>query len=212
MGRNIREASEEKQEEMMSMIRRFPARMRPAGDAAPRLDVVQSDKEARTSGGFTALLESAAQQILAVTYWFDPAPHMGPYPITVRFSGRRIDVKGRLSPGDRFVQDETIEEVVPGSGPISLTTRVRGINPGEWLVTARMLGSAYPAHRPREQGNTTPVAGPPGPIARFWRRWAPSAEAAEHVRTCPTPLPRGPGSFPRTLGAMATPRRAVALA
>ncbi len=137
---------------------------------------------------------------------------MGPYPITVRFSGRRIDVKGRLLPGDRFVQDETIEEVVPGSGPISLTTRVRGINPGEWLVTARMLGSAYPAHRPREQGNTTPVAGPPGPIARFWRRWAPSAESAEHVRTCPTPFARVPGIFPGIWGAMVTLGIAVALA
>src|SRR6266480_2513153 len=197
---------------MMSMTRRSPAYMRPAVDAAPRIDVVQSDKEARTSGGFTALLESAVQQILAVTYWFDPAPHMGPYSVTVRFSGRRIDVKGRLSPGDRFVQDETIEEVVPGSGPISLTTRVRGINPGEWLVTARMLGSAYPAHRPREQGNTTPVAGPPGPIARFWRRWAPSAESAEHVRTCPTPFARVPGIFPGIWGAMVTLGIAVALA
>ena len=78
------------------MTRRSPAYMRPAVDAAPRIDVVQSDKEALTGGGFTALLESAVQQILAVTYWFDPAPHMGPYPITVRFSGRRIDVKGRL--------------------------------------------------------------------------------------------------------------------
>jgi phosphatidylglycerol:prolipoprotein diacylglycerol transferase len=194
------------------MTHRFPAHIRPAVDAAPRIDVVQSDKEARTSGGFTALLESAVQQILAVTYWFDPAPHMGPYPITVRFSGRRIDVKGRLLPGDRFVQDETIEEVVPGSGPISLTTRVRGINPGEWLVTARMLGSAYPAHRLREQGNTTPVAGPLGPIARFWRRWAPSAESAEHVRTCPTPFARVPGIFPGIWGAMVTLGIAVALA
>jgi len=94
------------------MTRRSPARMRPAVDAAPRLDVVQSDKEALTGGGFTALLESVAQEILAVTYWFDPAPHPGPYAVTVRFSGRRIDVKGRLQPGDRFVQDETIEEVV----------------------------------------------------------------------------------------------------
>ena len=194
------------------MTHRFPAHIRPAVDAAPPIDVVQSDKEARTSGGFTALLESAVQQILAVTYWFDPAPHMGPYPITVRFSGRRIDVKGRLLPGDRFVQDETIEEVVPGSGPISLTTRVRGINPGEWLVTARMLGSAYPAHRLREQGNTTPVAGPLGPIARFWRRWAPSAESAEHVRTCPTPFARVPGIFPGIWGAMVTLGIAVALA
>src|SRR5438128_10005698 len=114
---------------MMSMTRRSPARRRPAGDATLRSDVIQSNKEARTSGGFTALLESATQQILAVTYWFDPAPHAGPNPVTVRFSGRRVDVKGRLSPGDRFVQDETIENVVPGSGPIPLPARVPRINP-----------------------------------------------------------------------------------
>src|SRR5258708_28000333 len=117
MGRKIREAGEVEEEEMMSMTRRTPAHMHRAVDAAPCIDVVQSDKEALTGGGFTALWESAAQQILAVTYWFDPAPHPGPYPVTVRFSGRRVDVKGRLSPGDRFVQDETIEEVVPPSGP-----------------------------------------------------------------------------------------------
>src|SRR5712692_5757886 len=98
---------------MMSMTRRAPARRRPAINAAPRIDVIQSNTPARTSGGLTALLESATQEILAVTYWFDPAPHAGPYPVTVRFSGRRVDVKGRLQPGDRFAQDETIEQVVP---------------------------------------------------------------------------------------------------
>ncbi len=56
------------------MARRAPARMRPAGDTALRRDVVQPDKGALTGGGFTALLESTAQEILAVTYWFDPAP------------------------------------------------------------------------------------------------------------------------------------------
>src|SRR5437660_6417743 len=130
-----------------------------------------------------AFLESAVQQILEVTYWFDPTPHMGPYPITVRFSGRRIDVKGRLLPGDRFVQDETIEEVIPGSGLISLTTRVRGINPGSWVVTARVQGSARPTRGLREQENATPAAGRSGPAARLWSRWAPSAESAEHMST-----------------------------
>src|SRR2546428_10538447 len=125
---------------MISMTRRAPARMRPAVDAAPGIDVVQSDKEALTGGGFTALWESATQEILAVTYWFDPALHPGPYPVTVRFSGRRVDVMGRLQTGDRFVRDETIEEVIPGSGPVSLTARVRGINPGERAVTAPLLG------------------------------------------------------------------------
>src|SRR5712692_5092510 len=153
---------------MMSMARRTPAHMHPAVDAVPRIDVVQSDKEALTGGGFTTLWESATQQILAVTYWFDPSLHPGPYPVTVRFSGRRIDVIGRLQSGDRFVQDETIEEVISGSGRISLTARVRGINPGEWAVTARMLGSASPTPGPREQGNASPAVGPLHPAARFW--------------------------------------------
>src|SRR5713101_491957 len=100
---------------MMNMTRSSPTHMRPAVDAAPRIDVVQPDTPALTGGEFTALWESAAQQILAVTYWFDPSPHPGPYPVTVRFSGRRVDVKGRLSPGDRFDHEETIEEVVSGS-------------------------------------------------------------------------------------------------
>src|SRR6266699_3165414 len=186
--------------------------MHPTVDAAPRIDLVQADKEARTLGGFTTLLESVAQEILAVTYWFDPAPHPGAYPVTVRFSGRRVDLRGRLQPGDRFVHDETIEEVVPGSGPILLTARVRGINPGEWIVSARMLGSAHPARGPKERGNATPAAGPLRPAARFWRRWAPSAGSAEPVRTCLTPFARVPGILPGIWGVMVTLGIAVALA
>src|SRR5260221_10058974 len=209
---NIGEAGEQQLEEMINMGRRARTRMRAAGDTALQRDVVQPHKGARTSGGWTRLLESAAQEILAVTYWFDPAPHPSPYAVTVRFSGRRVDVQGRLSPGDRFVQDETIEQVVPGSGPISLTARVRDINAGSWVVTARMLGSAHPAREPREPGNATPAAGPLGPAARFWRTWAPSAESAAHVRTCPTPFARVPGIFPGIWGAMVTLGMAVALA
>src|SRR5579863_6689796 len=197
---------------MMSMTRRPATRLRPTVDAGPRTDVVQSDKEALTNSGFTSLLESAAQDILAVTYWFDPVPNPGPYPVTVRFSGHRIDVKGRLQPGDRFVHDETIKEVVPGSGPVSLTARIRGINAGSWVVTAHMLGSARPARGSRDQGNTTLTAGPLGPTARFWRRWAPSAGAVEPVSTCLTPFARVPGIFPGIWGAMVTLGIAVALA
>jgi phosphatidylglycerol:prolipoprotein diacylglycerol transferase len=194
------------------MTHRSPTHMRPAVDAAPRIDVVQPDTPTLTGGGFTTLWESATQQILAVTYWFDPSPHPGPYPVTVRFSGRRIDVIGRLQSGDRFVQDETIEEVVPGSGPISLTARVHGINPGEWAVTARMQGSAPPARGPRSHTPAAPAAVPLHPAARFWRRWAPSAESAELVRTCPTPFARVPGILPGIWGAMVTLGMVVALA
>src|SRR6266446_5192842 len=200
---------------MMSMTRRTrraPARTRPAVDAAPRIDAVQSDTPTGTLGGFTALLESATQEILAVTYWFDPAPHLGAYPVTVRFSGRRVDVKGRLSSGDRFVQDETIEHVVPGSGPISLTARVRGINAGSWVVTTQVLGSTHPARRSREQGNTTSEAVPLRPAARLWRKWAPSAGSDKPVSTCLSPLARVPGILPGIWGAMVALGMVIALA
>ena len=194
------------------MTHRSQTHRRPVVDAAPRFDVVQSDTPVLPGGRFTALLESATQPILAVTYWFDPAPHPEPYPVTVRFSGRRADVKGRLHTGDRFVQDETIEEVIPGSGPVSLTARVRGINPGEWAVTAHMLGFAPPALGPRSHTPAAPAAVPLHPAARFWRRWAPSAESAEQVRTCPTPFARAPGILPGIWGAMVTLGMVVALA
>src|SRR6266699_647290 len=187
---------------MNSMTRRSVTHLRPLVDAAPRIHVVQTDTTAHESGGVTALLESAKQEILAVTYWFDPAPNPGPYPVTVRFSGRRVDVKGRLSPGDRFVQDETIEEVVPGSGPISLTDRIRGINAGSWAVTAHMLRSTHPARGTRVPANATLTAGPPGPAARLWRKWAPSAGSVEPVSTCLTPFARVPGILPGIWGAL----------
>ncbi len=197
---------------MTRRTRRSPARRHPAGDGAPRMDVVQSDTPAGTPGGFTALWESATQEILVVTYWFDPAPHPKPYPVTVRFSGRRNDVKGRVQAGDRFVHDETIEQVVPGSGPISLTARMRGINPGEWVVTTQELGSATPVRGSREQENTTPAAGRSGPAARLWRRWVPSSGSAGPMRTCLTPFALRPGILPGIWGAMVTLGMAVALA
>ena len=195
----------------MSKTRKSSTRKHTAVHAAPRIDVVQTSTPVQTSGGVTGLMESAAQQILAVTYWFDPAPHPKPYPVTVRFSGRRADVKGRVEAGDRFVQDETIEKVVPGSGPISLTARIRNINPGEWVVTAQMQGTARLSHGQQEQENAV-TARPSGPIARFWHKWAPSVESDEHVKTCLTPLAHVPGIFPGIWGIMVTLGMIVALA
>lgn len=194
------------------MTRKSSTRRRPEVDATPRIDVVQSNTLALTGSGFSVLLESVAQQILAITYWFDPALHPDSYAVTIRFSSRRVDVQGRLRSGDKFVQDETFENVVPGSGPISLTARVRGINPGEWVVTAHMIESAHSSRRPRAQENATPPTGSPGPAAQLWRRWAPPVESEKHVRTCLTPFARVPGILPGIWGAMVMLGMAVALA
>jgi len=81
-------------------------------------------------------LAETEPQGLAVTYWFD-APATGhPYPLDVRFTGTRTGVAGRPEQRDRFEVVEHLARVVPGSGRIALTSRVQGINPGTWRVTA----------------------------------------------------------------------------
>jgi len=82
----------------------------------------------------------AVEELLTVTYWLDPGPQGDPFSATVRFSGRRAGVTGKPQPGDTFSQDETVERIVPGSGPVAVTTEVRGINQGEWTATARPVG------------------------------------------------------------------------
>lgn len=173
----------------------------------PRSEATRANTAAggAATGGFATLIESAAQEILAVTYWFDPNPQPAPYPVTVRFSGRRVNVEGRAQARDRFVQDETIEAVIPGSGPISITARVRDINPGEWSVTAQVLEPPRRGggSRQREQA-TAPVtiAAQRAPIARRWRSWAPPAEPEMPTRTCLMPFARVPGVLPGAWGVL----------
>jgi phosphatidylglycerol---prolipoprotein diacylglyceryl transferase len=194
---------------MSRKARRAVARKRRAEKGGSRLAPPQVDRGTRTDDTFVTLLKDVTQEILAVTYWFDPVPQPEPYSVTVRFSGRRLNAKGHLSLSDQFVQDETIEQVVPGSGPISLTTKIYGINPGEWAVTACLQKSAHPAHRQQGQENAT--SEPNGPVVRFWRRWAPPVEEANHLRTCLIPFAHVPGILPGIWGAMVVLGMIVAL-
>lgn len=74
-------------------------------------------------------------QALGVTYWFDAAPDGEPYPITVHVAGR---LRGVSPPGQRgtFTHVATVEDVVPGSGRVALTTRISDLARGTWDVTA----------------------------------------------------------------------------
>ncbi len=81
-------------------------------------------------------IDEVEPQLLGFTYWFEVAEVGDVYPVQIRFTGQRLDVKGKASAGDRFTVTESIEAVVPGSGPIALTTRVRDLTPGDWQVNA----------------------------------------------------------------------------
>lgn len=178
-----------------------PSHARPSQEATPHKAEESSPPSTSASHGLTALLEQATNQILAVTYWFDLPAHAHPTAVTVRFSGHRLHVKGQTRASDRFVQDETIEKVIPGNGPIALTARIRTITPGEWAVTAHIISPA--ASLQEKQGIiSVSQAHVSGPLINFWRRWSPSAEAETLMQTCPTPLVHVPGLFPGIWGGM----------
>lgn len=96
-------------------------------------------------------------QALGLTYSFEPNADGTPYSVTIRLAGRRVGVRGKPGPRDRFTVHETVEAVVPGSGPIAVTTRVRDISPGEWRVTAAPVDGA----RSRPAGPRSVSAPPP---------------------------------------------------
>ena len=88
---------------------------------------------------------------------------------------------GKPQPRDSFWQEETVDGIVPGSGPVAITTEVRGINPGEWTVTARSAaragGRAYRSYPP-------PGHDPDGHYHAPWpRRVGIPAEPAAATRT-----------------------------
>jgi hypothetical protein len=74
--------------------------------------------------------------VVTATCWVDPGDSGTPYESVIRFTGRRVGAAGKPSPGDSFEQEEAVQ-LVPGSGPVAITTRVAGVSAGEWLVRAR---------------------------------------------------------------------------
>ncbi|HZC04431.1 MAG TPA: prolipoprotein diacylglyceryl transferase family protein [Ktedonobacterales bacterium] len=168
----------------------------------------QTTTPTQTEGAFKTLLERGMQEVLAVTYWFEPPAQTEPGPVTVRFIGRHVDSDEQLQPGDRFVWDETIERVIPGSGPLSLTAKIEGVTPGDWVVTASIVEAPRAAaerrakqHTHYEQAQPTlGITSASSRLVRFWCQWAPvtapTAEAATPVSTCLLPFARVPGLLP----------------
>ncbi len=132
-----------------------------------------------------AAIADVEPQALGFTYWFDAAPDGEPYALTLQFSGRRIDVKGKRGPSDSFSVLETIDPVLPGSGRIAVTTRLYDVAAGEWEVTVtpvspprargRQVAPAARRARPRSAGGS--ATGPTG-FAPIIRVRAPGARLA----------------------------------
>ncbi len=101
------------------------------GTHAGRIDATAavSHKRAVESG----VVEPEA---LVVTHWFDPGEDGPPYSATIRLTGQRVGVEGRPTPEDTFVHQETIDGVLPGGGPVSISSWVYGLQPGDWTVSA----------------------------------------------------------------------------
>lgn len=82
--------------------------------------------------------QAAEPEALVLTFEFDPGDSGEPYAATVRATGRRAGVRGKPRANDSFTQEERIDRVVPGSGPICVTSWIYGLQPGEWSVTASL--------------------------------------------------------------------------
>ena len=150
--------------------------MRPSTDAVQR-------------GSPTELAADAAHEGLSVTSWFDPGMSGEPHAATVTFRGRREGIAGKPQPGDTFTKTERIERVVPGSGPISVTTWAYGLNPGTWTVTADLGRTASAAIRGAPASQARP--GQTLPRARWsWLRWQLQEAPFGAVRTRWSPLVR----------------------
>lgn len=112
-------------------------------------------------------------QALGLTYWFEAAPEGEPYPLTIRFSGRRLGGDRRPGHADSFSVLETIDPVWPGSGRIAITTRVHDVPPGEWQVTAAPIRNARRRSRRASRPDSRRQTNPPRMSASATTAWAP---------------------------------------
>lgn len=157
---------------------------------------------------------SPEREALVVSHWFDPGRDGLPYRATVRLTGRRTGLTGRPKSTDSFLHEEVVEEVVPGTGPISVTTWVYGLEPGDWNVSGELIRSAGTgAQRPLDHRTRTGAI-PLHRAAWSWRRRRLSTDPDAQIKTrwaLVAPLARSPGVQPGSWTAFAALGTLVAL-
>lgn len=154
---------------------------------------------------------SAEPEALVITRTLEPGEVGEPHSATVRFTGRRVGVRGKPNFRDTFVRDEVIESVVPGAGPVSISTWVYGLDPAEWLVDAEVVGDRPHGSASVSRGRGRQVLSD----ARWsWRRWSLATAAPAPIRTrwaLAAPLAAIPAVVPGSYPILAAVGAAIAL-
>lgn len=191
-------------------------RTRQLGGSGQSATAVAPTSSLDTGHAPAQLPDAVEPEALVSTWWFDSGDTGEPYSATVRFTGRRVGVRGNPGASDTFVKDEAIADIVPGTGPVSITTFVYGLQPGDWHVKAELVGATNsptgtgPAARSRHLGGRPVLPG-----AWSWRRWAIATREAGPVKTrwaLLAPLALQPAVIPGVYTAVAVVGFFVALA
>lgn len=153
--------------------------------------------------------ETDELQALVISHWFDSGADGEPYSATIRLTGRRVGIAGSAGPNDTFAQEDKIDDILPGSGPVSISSFVYGLQPGEWTVSGELI-------RPATDGSRSGrVSVEPLHRATWsWRRRALSTGTAIPVKTrwaMLAPLAKIPAVVPGSFTALAVTAVVVAL-
>lgn len=159
--------------------------------------------------------DAVEPEALVVTHWFDSGDDGEPYAATIRLRGQRVGIRGRPKPGETFTHEDTITGIVPGSGPVSVSSWVYGLDPGDWTVTGDLIRPRH--HASRHRGSDRGLRFGTEPVRRAtwsWRRWAVSTIPSTPVKTrwaLPAPLARIPAVIPGSWPLLGTIAIVVAL-
>ena len=143
----------------------------------------EGEAEGEQQGALDAFVARKAPEVVGATWMFDPPQDHEVHTLHVRLIGKRVD-DGGPSAGlrDRFTRQETWT-VVPGSGPVAVTTKISDVAPGRWQVQAE---ASHPVgHSGAHAMGRRAVA---VQLARWsWRRWSvlPAIEDSVPTRRAP---------------------------
>ena len=162
--------------------------------AGPRTTTATAGANGRHANARSESFEASEKEALVASHMFDSGNAGEPYSATVRVTGRRVGINRLPGPKDSFVQEDRVDGIVPGSGPVSITSWVYGLEPGEWAVSAELLRPGSGVGHGRRA-----VAEPISPAVWSWPRWTLAAGTRGPLHTrwaMVVPLARMPGVIP----------------